>query len=312
MMAKIVQGSGFKGVINYVLDKKEAQYLASKGLRTADKGSMVSSFITQSKLNPIAKPVAHISLDFSAQDKEKLTDSKMIEIAQEYMAKMGYANTQVLMVRHHDREHPHLHLVLNRIDFNGKRISDQNERFRSTQVCKELTLKHGLYMASGKENVKRHRLRDPDATKYQIYDALVKNVPLSASWGELERRLKAEGIEVGFKAKGSTSQIEGVRFTANDLTFNGSKVDKQFSYSKIDFALRQNNRAKQQLDSRVQQIQSQPSQHGFTSTDSDGLLSGVGSLFDDLLTANPANDPEEDEFRRRMQRKKKKRRGFGL
>lgn len=312
MMAKIVQGSGFKGVINYVLDKKEAQYLASKGLRTADKGSMVSSFITQSKLNPIAKPVAHISLDFSVQDKEKLTDSKMIEIAQEYMAKMGYANTQVLMVRHHDREHPHLHLVLNRIDFNGKRISDQNERFRSTQVCKELTLKHGLYMSSGKENVKRHRLRDPDATKYQIYDALVKNVPLSASWGELERRLKAEGIEVGFKAKGSTSLIEGVRFTANDLTFNGSKVDKQFSYSKIDFALQQNSRVEQQLNSRTQQTQQQSPQQGFIPIDSGSLLSSIGGLFDDLLTTNPANDPEEDEFRRRMKRKKKKKRGFGL
>lgn len=312
MMAKIVQGSGFKGVINYVLDKKEAQYLASKGLRTTDKNSMTSSFITQSKLNPIAKPVAHISLDFSAQDKEKLTSSKMVEIAQEYMAKMGYGNTQVLMVRHSDREHPHMHLILNRVDFTGKRISDQNERFRSTKICKELTLKHELYMSSGKENVKRHRLREPDATKYRIYDALVKKVPLSASWAELESRLRAEGIKVGFKTKGSTSQIEGVRFTANELTFNGSKVDKQFSYSKIDFALRQNNRAEQQQDSRVQQVQLQPQPQGFTPTDSDGLLGGIGNLFDDLLTANSANDSEEGDFRRRMQRKKKKKRGFGL
>ena len=89
MMAKIVQGGGFKGVVNYVLDKKEAQYLASKGLRAADKNSLISSFITQSKLNPITKPVAHISLDFSVQDKEKLTNSKMIEIAEEYKTKMG-------------------------------------------------------------------------------------------------------------------------------------------------------------------------------------------------------------------------------
>lgn len=312
MMAKIVQGGGFKGVVNYVLDKKEAQYLASKGLRTADKDSLISSFITQSKLNPITKPVAHISLDFSAQDKEKLTNSKMIEIAQEYMAKMGYGNTQVLMVRHNDREHPHLHLILNRIDFNGKRISDQNERLRSTQVCKELTLKHGLYMSSGKENVKRHRLREPDATKYRIYDALVKNVPQSKSWGELERKLKAEGIEVGFKTKGSTSQIEGVRFTANNLTFNGSKVDKQFSYSKIDFALRQNNRMEQRQDFTIRQSPSQPPQQGFKQTDSGGFVSGSGGLFDSLFTPNPVHNPEEDEFRRRMQRKKKKKRGFSL
>lgn len=104
-----------------------------------------------------------------------------------------------LIVRHSDREHPHIHFILNRIDFNGERISDNNERLRSMKVCKDLTARHELYMSSGKENVKRHRLREPDATKYRIYDTLVKNVPLSKSWEELDRRLKAEGIVMGFK-----------------------------------------------------------------------------------------------------------------
>ncbi|MEG2127493.1 MAG: relaxase/mobilization nuclease domain-containing protein [Bacteroides sp.] len=300
MMAKIVQGGCFRGVVNYVLDKKEATQLATKGLRTADKNSLISSFITQSKLNPISKSVAHISPDFSAQDREKLTNSKMIEIAQEYMAKMGYGNTQVLIVRHSDREHPHLHLILNRIDFNGKRISDQNEKIHNVKVCRELTLKHGLYVSSGKENVKRERLREPDATKYRIYDALVKNVPLSKSWAELQSRLRAEGIAVGFKTKGSTAQIEGVRFTSNNLTFNGSKVDRQFNYSKIDYALRQNAREEQQNLPLMQQPQHRPKHH-----ESNTISDFIGSLFDIPIFSN-GTDHEEEAFRKRMQRKKKK------
>jgi len=178
-----------------------------------DKNSIIHSFETQTRLGKITKPVAHISLDFSAQDKAILSNEKMLEIADEYLKRMGYGNTQVLMVRHKDKEHPHVHLILNRIDFNGKRISDQNERLKNTRICKDLTLKYGLYMSSGKENVKRDRLQDPDKTKYMIYDSLVKNVPLSKSWNDLQQKLKADGIEVGFKTKGSTSQIEGVRFT---------------------------------------------------------------------------------------------------
>lgn len=164
-------------MVNYVLDKNKAELLAADGLRLSTKDSVVRSFITESNLNPISKPVAHISLDFSAPDRGKLTNGKMIEIAKEYMAKMGYGNTQYLIVRHHDTDHPHLHLILNRIDSDGNRISDQNERIRSTQVCKELTIKHGLYFAGGKENVKRHRLREPDKAKYAIYDALKSAVP---------------------------------------------------------------------------------------------------------------------------------------
>lgn len=303
-MAKIVHGSCFRGAVNYVLDKKEAQCLASKGLRTSSKNLMINSFLIQSKLNPITKAVAHISLDFSKQDSEKLTDSKMMEIAQEYMEKMGYGNTQALIVRHSDREHPHIHLILNRIDFNGERISDKNERLRSMKVCKDLTARHELYMSSGKENVKRHRLREPDATKYRIYDTLVKNVPLSKSWEELDRRLKAEGIVMGFKTNRSTLQAEGIHFSTNNLTFNGSKVDKQFSYSKIDYVLRKNNRAEQQRNSIVQQpirAEYEPAK-----SDSESLFCD-GGLLDELLTSNPVYDPEEEEFRRQMQRKKKKR-----
>jgi len=312
MIAKIVQGRGFKGVVNYVLDKNKAELLAADGLRLSTKDSVVRSFIIQSSLNPISKPVAHISLDFSAQDRGKLTNGKMIEIAKEYMAKMGYGNTQYLIVRHHDTDHPHLHLILNRIDSDGNRISDQNERIHSTRVCKELTIKHGLYFAGGKENVKRHRLREPDKAKYAIYDALKSAVPRATNWQELTTILAKEGIAVEFKTKGTTSQIEGVKFTKNDYSFSGSKVDKQFSYSKIDFALRQNSRVEQQPDTRVTPVQPQAPQQKSVPTDSGSYGSGLGGLFDDLFTPNPANDAEEDEFRRRMQRKKKKKRGFGL
>ena len=294
MIAKIVHGSCFKGVVNYVLNRKEARTIATKGIRNSDKEAMIHSFQIQSKLNPITKPVAHISLNFATQDKDKLSDKMMADIADEYLKKMGYGNTQVLMVRHEDKDHPHIHMIINRIDFNGERISDRNERLRSVKICKELTLKHGLYMASGKENVKRDRLREPDKTKYMIYDSLVKNVPLSKSWNELQLRLKADNIDVSFKKKGSTAQIEGVRFTTNNLTFNGSKVDRQFSYSKIDYALTQNNQVAQQNHEQ---------DSGNISLDI-SFGASLGGLFD--FSDNPSTDPEEESFRKRMQLKKKK------
>ena len=104
MIAKIVQGRGFKGAVNYVLCKDKARLLYSEGVRTKDKEAIIRSFIAQSSINPITKPVAHISLNFSAQDKARLTDAAMAKIALEYMEKMGYANTQFIIVSHSDRE----------------------------------------------------------------------------------------------------------------------------------------------------------------------------------------------------------------
>ena len=244
MIAKIMKGSGFKGVINYILDpRKGTELIDSSGVRTDNISHIAQSFIDQTELNPrVGKVVGHISLSFSAQDSPKLSNKWMAQIAREYMEKMGIKDTQYIIGRHFDKEHPHVHIAFNRIDNNGKTISDRNDRFRSEKICKELTTKYDLYFASGKEKIKEHRLKEPDKTKYEIYQALREMIPKSRNWKSLLAHLRNDGIDVSFKYKGNTQEVQGIIFEKNGYHFNGSKVDRSCSYSKIDFALQQNNK----------------------------------------------------------------------
>ncbi len=252
-MAKIVKGQDFKGVVNYVLDdSKGAELLDSQGVRLKDRESIVQSFTFQAEMNSrIKKPVGHISLDFSEQDKQKLDNSFMVEVSREYMQKMGIENTQYIIARHYDKEHPHVHLIFNRVDNHGKIISDRNDRYRSEKICKELTEKYGLYFAKGKENVKVHRLKEPDKTRYEIYESLKKLIPECQNWDQVISGLKEQSIAVDFKFRGRTCEIQGVSFTQNGYSFNGSKVDRQFSYSKITFQLKQNLAQQMKVDNKV-------------------------------------------------------------
>ena len=70
MMAKIVHGSNFKGVVDYILDKdKGVQKLISDGLFMENKDTIAMSFNIQSQMNgKVAKPVGHIALSFSKED----------------------------------------------------------------------------------------------------------------------------------------------------------------------------------------------------------------------------------------------------
>jgi hypothetical protein len=307
MIAKIVQGRGFRGVVNYVLDKDNAQLLYTEGVRTKDKDSIIQSFVTQSKMNPkIARPVAHISLDFSAQDKAKSTDEFMVNVAQEYLKKMGYENTQYIIAQHHDTDHPHVHLVINRIDNDGRRITDQNERLRSTKVCMELTKKYGLYIASGKENVKEHRLKEPDKTKYEIYHALQSAIPECRNWQQLQTELQKSGITVDLRKNGSTEQIQGVRFEKNGYGFNGSKVDRLCSYSKISFQLQQNDRQQQTEIHQQPQIIRQDNSSSLSSV-MESVTSSLGGLFD--IQPSSGYDENEVEAMKQKAKKKKKKRG---
>ena len=239
-----MKGSGFKGVINYILDpKKGTELIDSSGVRTDSISHIVQSFIDQIELNPrVSKVVGHISLSFSAQDASRLSNEFMVQVAREYMEKMGIKDTQYIIGRHLDKEHPHVHIAFNRIGNNGKTISDKNDRFRSEKICKELTAQYYLYFASGKEKIKEHRLKEPDKTKYEIYQALREKIPKSRNWKSLLAHLRNEGIDVRFKYKGNTQEVQGIIFEKNGYHFNGSKVDRSCSYSKIDFALQQNNK----------------------------------------------------------------------
>lgn len=254
MMAKIVQGSDFKGVVNYILDKnKSAKIIASDGLFVEDKATIVLSFEAQAQMNPkVTKSVGHIALSFSKKDEARLTDRAMAGIALEYMEKMGITDTQFFIARHFDKEHPHVHIAFNRVSNNGKTISDRNERYRSERICKELTRKYGLYFANGKEHVKQHRLKEPDKTKYELYSILKTEVGRCGNWNILTANLQKQGVETCFKHKGNTKEIQGVTFSKNGYHFNGSKIDRRFSYSKIDAAL-DNNR----YEERQTQFQSQ-------------------------------------------------------
>lgn len=234
MVGKVISASSFSGTVGYVM-KEESRILEAEGITPPEVKDMVQDFKDQTLLNPRLKnTVGHISLSFSPKDAPRMTDALMTQIAKEYMQRMGIVNTQFLLVRHLDQPHPHCHLVYNRIGDHGQTISDRNIKLLNAKVCRELTERFGLHLAPGKEAVRRERLREPDRTRYEIYDTIRQELPRCRNWNELRDRLKRHGIKTIFKRKGAQGIIEGVKFARNGFVFSGSKVDRAFSFSKLD------------------------------------------------------------------------------
>ena len=277
--------------------------LHADGVLTESRGDIIRSFCMQTGMNPdLKKPVGHIALSYSAVGAPKLTDEKMVQLAQEYMREMKITDTQYIIVRHQDREHPHVHIVFNRIDNNGKTISDRNDMYRNEQVCKKLKTKHGLYFAGGKEQVKQHRLKEPDKSKYEIYTAVKNEIGKSKNWRQLQERLAEKGITVRFKYKGQTSEIQGVSFSKGEYTFKGSEIDRNFSFSKLDKCFgdaglntARNNR--QTVSAPVQEPAQTPGK-----ADSP-LLAGWGGLFS--ASSSPADDTPDNPGERKKKKKKR-------
>lgn len=246
MIGKIVSGKSFGGCVRYVVGKQGAEVLLAEGIRLEDATKMARDFNMQRLLNPdLEKAVAHISLNFSTADEGSLDNHKMVELAWEYLENMEIRDTQFLIVRHHDAKHPHFHIIYNRVDNNGKTISDSFQKRKNVAVCREMTLKHGLYISEGKSKVNRPALKGADLAKYQIHDFIKATIPNSKNWKEFEKQLFKNGIEIRFKYAGQTDKVQGISLKMGTYTFKGSEVDRSLSFGKLDRTFEINSAADQ-------------------------------------------------------------------
>ena len=298
MIAKIIQGTDFNGVINYMLNKPEdkAKVLAATGVRIASANDIAHDFNLQASMHPnVQKAVCHTILSFSANDAERLTDAMMVKIANEYLEKIGYADTQSLIVRHSDRQHPHLHICINRIGNDGKTISDRNEKYRSTKICRELTERYGLTIGEGKQKVNRPRLRGKDKLRYEIFDVIKAVLPQSKNWKDFVEGLEQQGITTHFKTKGNTDVVQGIIFAKDGCSFSGSKIDRSCSFTRLNETLSQNSQQQQyeQL-AQVSKMASEGSSNFLTE-----LSEALGESFT-LPTSNAGVDVDEIRFQKKL------------
>ena len=293
MIAKIIKGTNFSGVVNYMLSKREGQVkvLQANGVRSSLPNDIAHDFNLQASMRPnVQKPVCHTILSFSAHNSERLTDATMVKIANEYLHKMGYGDTQSLIVRHSDRHHPHLHICINRIGNNGKTLSDHNEKYRSTKICRELTERYGLTIGEGKQEVNRSRLRGEDKLRYKIFDTIKSILPQSKTWKDFVTGLAQQGITTRFKTKGNTNVVQGIIFEKDGCSFSGSKIDRSCSFSRLNAEIEQNSHIQEQSH-----LQNEPMVH---SVDESNFITDPSEAISEVFSMpTPSNGVDIDELR---------------
>ena len=304
MIGKIKKGKSFGGCIRYVMGKDNAEIIDSDGVLLGNIREITDSFDYQRELNPkIKQPVGHIALSFKPEDKALLTDEFMAKIAQEYMELMEIKNTQFILVRHHNTDNPHCHLVYNRIGYDGKVISSQSDYKRNEIATKLLKDKYGLTYAEGKgkTNVASERV------KYEIFNAVKAALKHSKTWKEFNDYLLRRGIRLEFVKRTreikKLEDIQGIRFTKDGQTFKASQISREFSFARLNAQLSWKTSESQQASERKVQQRIPDGGHLLEST-------GPGLFSPKSDTAPEEPLPQEELLRRR--RKKKRRKGFGL
>lgn len=311
MFARILKSGSFHDVVGYVTreshDKTEYtpdtwRVIASDRILDYDYKRMVQSFESGHGFMPGKEnPAGHIAISFDNADAPRLTDEFMAQLAKEYMEGMGIKDTQYLVVRHLETDHPHFHIVYNRVDMSGKAVNERNNFKRSDRIVKALKDKYGLTYSPLKEKYEQKKPVFKTKISAAIYGC--------KSWDEFSRRLACAGIDVKFHDAHNTGEHIGVKFTDGDITMNGSKIDRAFTYRRLNNLFELNrkqgqNRVATQAQQPKVKVEYTPQKTSSVIEDvAEATIGAVGNLF----TLGPGFDPEEEAFRHAMNREEAKR-----
>ena len=312
MIAKILAKGAAAAIVGYVMrefhDKEQYtddtwRVIDSDGILGNDYRRIVDSFDIGASLNKrISKPIGHIAVSFDKADLLRFTDEFMVQLAKEYMERMGIRDTQYLIVRHLETGSPHFHIVYNRVNLHGKAIDESNNFDKSRDATKAIKLKYGLTFSP-----KKKLYEDAIAEmKPRIQAAMY----LCKSWDEFRRRLASAGITVEFYNDRDTGKPQGVRFSDGEFTFNGSKIDRAFSYMRLDKFFSKNAGIKEAQSQQTASISvTAKVKESPVANVVESIIETGGQALGGLFQVGPSYDPEEEAFIRRMKRKPRKRQG---
>jgi hypothetical protein len=185
MIIKPKMNQSFPAMCRYVLQEKnqekKTEVLAVHGVRSDSAAHMAADFDVVRSMRPgLGKAVMHVIIAFPSEEKGKVTNEMMTNIARDYLKEMKISstNTQWAAVRHNDKDHPHLHLIVNRVDLNGQTVSDKFCRSRSVDAAKKLERTYGLVVA---DHVGQKQAREIGPTPAQVKAKTVREIRL-ADW----------------------------------------------------------------------------------------------------------------------------------
>jgi hypothetical protein len=172
MVAKITIPKSIEAALNY--NEKKVEKGAAECLHAANYLSEAKNMNFYQKLNGFemlnnlngraTTKTIHISLNFDPS--EKLSNDKLIEVANVYMEKIGFGQQPFLVYKHEDAGHPHIHIVSTTIKADGSRINTHNiGRNQSEKARKEIEQQYDLVKAERQQQLMKPGIKPVDAQK---------------------------------------------------------------------------------------------------------------------------------------------------
>lgn len=244
MKCKVSTGRSFRGLFSYLLAGGRGEVIGGNCAAGNDIKSLSWEFGAVRAQRPeIKKPVWHCSLSLPPGD--DLSDEQWQETAAAFLKKMDINDSnQYCIVRHRDKEHQHVHLVINRVGPDGAIWYNDRDIYRAIKAARELEAQtdylrdtsaldntnHNYYPSYGEQSRQRKTGQGP--ARQRVHDTIrrvIAEAPTPLTPKQFIEALAKQGIEARPNIA-STGRMNGFSFSGpGGGRYTGSKVGAKWA-----------------------------------------------------------------------------------
>lgn len=245
MTGNQIKGKGFRGALRYNLEKVEkgvAEILDHSFASTSERIIMKEIQMVKVLRPNLQKYFYHTSINFPPG--EDLPNEKMKQIGLDYLRANGFTQHQYITFRHYDADHPHLHILINRIGYDGSVVTDSNDFARSEKVLRELEKKYKLTQvlpskeakvrAITKDELEMIRRTNEPSQKMKLQSIIRKILQdrPGITTEEFINALHNNKVNVLFN-QASTGYVSGISYGYDGVIIKGAKLGNDFKWGSI-------------------------------------------------------------------------------
>jgi hypothetical protein len=169
------------------------------------------------------------------EDGQRLKVKDLKKITKNFIDKMKLNDRQAIAFVHRDKNHTHIHLYVNRVDFKGVAYNDSFIGKRSQLAAEKVAEKLRLKTVKQVQFEKNFHTKELRTEIKKLHELTMKHQK-PANYQQYIDNMKSNGVNV-VPSINKQGQLQGFRFHFKEHSFKGSEINRNMSMTGIGKAI---------------------------------------------------------------------------
>jgi len=212
--------------------EKEAEVIYRQHLSGGNPKEITQEFkIIQLQNHKCEKNTLSFVLSPTIEDGRELKEKELREITERFVKEMRLQERQAIAFVHRNMSHMHIHLYVNRINFEGKAYKDNYIGKRSQLAAEKVARQMGMTTVREVQQQKLDKVKDIRAEIKRIHEKVMTDMR-PKDFDQYIKYMKQIDVEV-VPSINKQNQLQGFRFEYSGESLKGSHVHRSMSMGRI-------------------------------------------------------------------------------